>query len=725
MRQMIFLAVLLAIGSPDCSAGDYKNVKFGPYSNSAQEDLAIGNLAPPLEDFRGTKAPQIFLTGRRRGFWFSEEMAGVSTASITGPYGVVYSREFSPPIKSTGIAIYDLPAGVYYVRSYNAVGALTENRIAIAELEPELSLDGSYLSAGKMAGLVNVHLAAKGRGSEGIRAIELIQNGKLAGLVRGKGGKIAASFDTSVQSSAAQTQFILQVSDNKGNYRQLRFALEGNKVPRQLSAGRTVPLADKISFAGASRPWRTVPEAGNYSLLLGSGLKMEFKNVKKTGEISNTWTTARPPNGYLDAIGAAFIIRSWNGLQFESARVVIDYGALGPSPSQISSLKIVRVDDPRDGKYTELLGQTSAARREVSAELKGLGRYMLAAAQYGSVNVADGQRDAKGAGAEIEFLAGVNVRLSVFDMKSGEGARLINELKGQDRLPVGNVYRIWPENKEFEPSGALKMRYLDKTVLALGMDEKSLALYTLSLNGDVYKLPYLTQDRDGNLLTAMVPRTQQLFAVLGSSTQAENVPPLFYPDGISPSSKIAFSGPREGEYISTMTFIVLTAEDAKVPNVLTSGVAGIFYFLQPDGVPQADIQLSTYTRSFTLAEGAHSISYLAQDKAGNYEFPVSLKLSVDGTPPITTAAINGGKLVLSAMDPVSNGTSSKVQSIFYALDAIPAGSRGAGIYSGPVALPVGKHTVYYFSMDNVGNMETINSMSVDVPPRAAKNKGRI
>lgn len=725
MWQMIFLAALLAMGSLDCAAGNYKNVKFGPYSDSPQEDLAIGNLAPPVENFRGSKAPQVFLTGRRRGFSFSEGMAGVSTASITGPYGVVYSKQFSPPIKSTGVAIYDLPAGAYYVRSYNAVGALTENRIVIAELEPELDLNGSYLSAGKMPGRVNIHLAAKGRASEGLRSIELIQNGKLAGVVHGKGGKIAASFDTSAQGSAAQTQFILQVSDNEGNYRQLRFALDGNKIPRQLKAGETIPLADKISFAGASRPWRTVPEASDYTLLLGNGLKMKFKNVKKTGEISNTWTTARPPNGYLDAIGAAFILRGWNGLQFESARVFIEYGVLGLSPGQISSLKVVRVDDPRDGKYTELQQQTSAGRREVSAELKGLGKYMLAAAQYGSVNVADSQRGKKGADTEIEFLSGVNAQLSVFDMKSGAGASLINELKGMNLLPVSNVYRIWPENKEFEPSGALKMRYLDKTVSALGVDEKSLALYTLSLNGDVYKLPYLTQDREGNLLTAMVPRTHQLFAVLGSSTQAENVPPLFYPDGIPPSSKIAFSGPREGEYISTMTFIVLTAEDAKVPSVLTSGVAGIFYFMQSEGVPQVDMQLSTYTQPFTLKEGLHTISYLAQDKAGNYEFPVSLKLSVDGTPPATTAAINGGKLVLTAIDPVSNGVSSKVQSIFYALDAIPAGSRAAGRYSGPVALPAGKHTVYYFSMDNVGNMETVNSLVVDVPPRAAKRKGHI
>lgn len=101
---------------------------------------------------------------------------------------------------------------------------------------------------------------------------------------------------------------------------------------------------------------------------------------------------------------------------------------------------------------------------------------------------------------------------------------------------------------------------------------------------------------------------------------------------------------------------------------------------------------------------------------------VSMRLSVDGTPPVTTAALNGAELVLLAMDPVSNGLSSKVQSVFYALDAIPAGSRAAGIYTKPVELPPGKHMVYFFSMDKVGNMETVNSLPVNVPPHASKRK---
>jgi hypothetical protein len=718
---MILFAAFVALLGRDCAAGDYKNVRFGPYEDSAHEDAVIGNLAPPIEDFHGVKAPQIFLTGRRRAFSFSEDMAGVSTVSITGPYGVVYAQQFTPPVKSTGLAIYDLPAGAYYVRSYNSVGGLSENRIWVAEIEPELDLGRSYAAKGKKPNSIDVHLAVKGRASEGLREFELIQNGKLVGGVPQQGKEAAASFNTIVPASQELTQFILQLSDQRGNYRQLRFTLDGGKMMRYIKPGVPVSLTNRILKVETSRPWRTVPEAGKYRLMLGNGMDLTFKNVRKTGEISTTWTSARPPNGYIEALGASFILRDWNGLQFDSALLTIDYGDLKLSPSQVSALKVVRVDNPRDGIYIEMPVSNLTEKHKLTAELQGLGKYMLTAPQFDSVHVA-GPGGAKEENPEIELLSGVEVKLSVFDMKSMEGGRVIRGLKERNKLPVGNVYQVSPGGRDLEPSGALKMRYLDKTVSALGIDENTLALYTVSFDGDIYQLPYLTRDKDGNLLTAMVPRTYQLFAVLGSSTQAENQPPLFYPDGIPPTSKIAFSGSREGEYISTKTFVVLTAEDAKVPSVLTSGLADIFYFVQSETGAQDNVQLSTYTQPFTMKEGPHTLSYLAQDKAGNYEFPVSLRLSADGTPPITAAAVKGGELVLTAFDPVSNGVSSKVRSVFYALDAIPAGSRAAAMYSKPVELPAGKHIVYFFSMDKVGNMETVKSLPVDVLPRTSKSK---
>lgn len=50
---MILLAAFVALVGRDCAAGDYKNVRFGPYTDSAQEASANGNLAPLVEDFRG------------------------------------------------------------------------------------------------------------------------------------------------------------------------------------------------------------------------------------------------------------------------------------------------------------------------------------------------------------------------------------------------------------------------------------------------------------------------------------------------------------------------------------------------------------------------------------------------------------------------------------------------------------------------------------------------
>jgi len=290
------------------------------------------------------------------------------------------------------------------------------------------------------------------------------------GGVPGTGKETVASFDTSIPSSAGSTQFIIQISDQKGNYRQLRFELDNEKTKRRLKPGVKLPFADMALHIGTSRPWRTVPEAGTYRLLLGNGLFLTFKNVIKAGEVSITWTSARPPNGYLEALGSTFILRSWNGLQFDHVSLAVDSGDLKLTPSQLAALKILRVDDPRSGKYVEMPARRQAGKREFDAELRTLGKYMLAAPLYKNGHSSSMPGGAKVNGPEVEFLSGVETKLALFDLKSKEGLRLINILKEQNRLPVGNIYRIWPEEQALEPSGVLKMRYSDKAVSALGMD---------------------------------------------------------------------------------------------------------------------------------------------------------------------------------------------------------------------------------------------------------------
>lgn len=629
MIQILILTITLGMACTSSAAENYANVKFGPYTNAAHEDDVIGNLAPLMERCTGKRLPQVYLTGRRRAFSFGGNFAKVSTVTITGPYGVVYTHQFDPPVPSTGMAIYDLPPGPYSIRSYNEVGMETESKIWIAEIEPELDLEGVHGTVKGKRDSVRVHLPVKARASEGLHRVELIQNGKLTGVVHGNGRVFTGAFDADISlERSASTQFILQVSDLKGNYRQLRFSLRTAGIPSLPGTEERIPLADRISLQGGSRPWRTVPEGKKYELLIGNGLALRFKNVSNSGEVSSTLTTMRPKNGYFDAIGAAFILRAWNGLKFKSAQLTIDYAGLDLSPGQISALKIVKADSPLKGIYPEMPARNRKSRHQITANLTDLGTYILQTTPFKSPHILSIPKRGKGKKTRIEFISGATAKLSSFDMSSDKGRRILMMLKSRNMLPVGDVYSVWPEDMDLDPSGAVYMRYMDSSVSALGMQEDSLAIYTLDPDR-LYRLPYLTSDTEGNLLTAMVPRTYAVFAVIGSSVQAENVPPEFYPDRIPPSSDIAFDGPKEGENISTSTRIVLTAKDPQYPSVLTSGLKGIYYFIQPEKPSRENIQLSTYTQPFTLPEGEYTLQYLSEDKAGNYEFPKSIKLSVE------------------------------------------------------------------------------------------------
>jgi len=110
-----------------------------------------------------------------------------------------------------------------------------------------------------------------------------------------------------------------------------------------------------------------------------------------------------------------------------------------------------------------------------------------------------------------------------YSLSTTEGQSLLASLRSSNELPVSNVYSLSPDNLEFSPSGAITMRY-DDAALG-GLDEATLGLYGFSADGSsLMRLPYLTLNTEKNELTARVPGSAYLFAVLASSIQAENVP---------------------------------------------------------------------------------------------------------------------------------------------------------------------------------------------------------
>lgn len=150
----------------------------------------------------------------------------------------------------------------------------------------------------------------------------------------------------------------------------------------------------------------------------------------------------------------------------------------------------------------------------------------------------------------------------------------------------------------------------------------------------------------------------------------------------------------------------LTAADA------ASGVASLWL-----GVDGADLQEGNAT---TLdSDGIHHVAYHAEDRAGNVEAGRSLRVSIDGTPPTTTAGLagttgdagwwrSGVAVALEAQDAASG-----VAATSFALDG--------GTWRQGASLQVagdGEHTLRFRSEDVAGNQEpeVVLSVPVDATP---------
>jgi hypothetical protein len=160
---------------------------------------------------------------------------------------------------------------------------------------------------------------------------------------------------------------------------------------------------------------------------------------------------------------------------------------------------------------------------------------------------------------------------------------------------------------------------------------------------------------------------------------------------------------------------------------------------------------SSYTGAFSLTgEGQNTVSYYSVDLANHTEAVHSTTVDIDLTPPVSSLQVLGSSITmaqgitgisvadpvaLSAIDPVSNGVASGVNTIYYVVDADPFSPACAAVpldpnqlpgtcaneaYNGPFTLSGGTHTVYWFAEDNVGNQEAehVSTFTVDaLPPR--------
>lgn len=160
-----------------------------------------------------------------------------------------------------------------------------------------------------------------------------------------------------------------------------------------------------------------------------------------------------------------------------------------------------------------------------------------------------------------------------------------------------------------------------------------------------------------------------------------------------------------------------------------SGIAAIRYSV--DGGPETVV--SGDTASFVIsAEGDHSVTYRAVDRAGNMELPRTAPLKIDSAAPRTTIDISGSKgaagwfagpvtVSLAAGDAFSG-----VAEIRYRIDngseTVVSGSSATFTISSE-----GDHLVTFQAIDAAGNVEPLQSSKIRIdntPPTLAINLSR-
>ncbi len=152
--------------------------------------------------------------------------------------------------------------------------------------------------------------------------------------------------------------------------------------------------------------------------------------------------------------------------------------------------------------------------------------------------------------------------------------------------------------------------------------------------------------------------------------------------------------------------VAVTSTDA------TSGVALV-------EVRRDDGAWGAYGGPFLLPEGVHAVRARAADAAGHQGAEAATVFRVDGTPPVTTAVVEGTqgaggwylgptRVILGATDEGSG-----VARTEYAFDSGPW--QG---YAGPVQVPDGDHSFSFRSIDVAGNAKTPSSLrlAVDANP---------
>jgi len=155
-------------------------------------------------------------------------------------------------------------------------------------------------------------------------------------------------------------------------------------------------------------------------------------------------------------------------------------------------------------------------------------------------------------------------------------------------------------------------------------------------------------------------------------------------------------------------FVSPTVQITLVPVDIHSGVDKTYYRLADD------LLFVEYTAPFLMPEGAYDIEYYAVDNVGNEEIVKTTTVKFDKTPPVTTTDVPPSGFTSSTrINFIVDDEASGWDTTFFTIDgSTPTIASPSGHYVDINSS--GTFTLKYFSRDNAGNIETVNTEIVKI-----------
>jgi hypothetical protein len=209
---------------------------------------------------------------------------------------------------------------------------------------------------------------------------------------------------------------------------------------------------------------------------------------------------------------------------------------------------------------------------------------------------------------------------------------------------------------------------------------------------------------------------------MGFTTGDSTYGPICY-DTVAPTLQLGVTS-AANQYGGWATSATLSAAVTDSGGSAASGVAKLYYALNNSNCKPTDLGACSYfttsSHNFAVtASGVNTYTVFGEDHAGNFSVVGTQPVWIDVTAPVTTAGISGVlsqgvyegpvTLTLKAVD-----SQSGVKAAFYSWNGGPF-----VVYTGPVTLAtVGKDTLSFYAVDNVGNAEAkqTETLTIAVAP---------